>query len=161
MKKRRIIIFIGVMIFGLLGWMGYSSIQSLKEKRGREVLTNSLSEMFESLKIDAEIPEGRTFLMYFNSECQHCQWEIEQLSKHIDQFTGTNIALVSLEPTDSAFQFLQEYALQSYFMETDPEYIMSTFNGGVPQIFIYEKNELKEKFRGEVKMEVLLEALKK
>ncbi len=160
MNKRRIVLLVGVVVFGLLGWMGYSSAQSLKEKEKKEVLSDSLTEILESLKIDAKVPEGKTMLIYFNSECQHCQWEIQELGENIAQFSSANIALVSLEPSDSAIQFLKKHSLQQYFVKTNPEHIMSTFSGGVPQIFIYQGDKLQKKFRGEVKVEALLEALK-
>lgn len=158
--RKKIAILLVIIVFSLLGWMGYSSVQKLDEKKEREVLANSLSSMFESLNVDAEIPEGSTLLMYFNSECEHCQWEIKQLSKNIDEFSGINIAFVSLELTDSAFLFLKKHTLQQFFIETRPENIMSTFKGGVPQIFIYKGDKLQQKFRGEVKIETLLKALK-
>ena len=121
--------------------------------------SNSLSAMFRSLGIDAATPAGVSMLLYFNSECEHCQWEVKQLSENIDQFADVNLAMVSLEPTDSAYQFLKKHSLEQYFIETNPENIMKTFSGGVPQIFIYEEGELRKKFKGEVKIEVLLEAI--
>lgn len=117
--------------------------------------------MFISLGLEASVLSEKTMLIYFNSECEHCQWEVKQFSENINQFQDVNLAFVSLEPSDSAYQFLEKHSLQQYFIETHPENIMKTFSGGVPQVFIYEGDELKEKFRGEVKIEKLLEAIRK
>ncbi|WP_420577031.1 hypothetical protein [Ekhidna sp.] len=160
MNKKRIIVIVGIVVFGLLGWMGYSSVSSLREKEEKEEVAEELSSLFLSLGIDAAAPTGVSLLMYFNSECEHCQWEVEKLSENMDQFADVNLAMVSLEPTDSAYQFLKNHSLEQYFIETNPENIMKTFSGGVPQIFIYEGNKLKKKFKGEVKIEVLLKAIK-
>lgn len=161
MNKKRIVLIVGAVVFCLLGWMGYTSVSSLKEKEKKEEVAHSLSGMFKSLGIDAATSAGVSMLLYFNSECEHCQWEVQQLSENMDQFADVNLAMVSLEPADSAYQFLKKHSLQKYFIETNPENIMKTFSGGVPQIFIYEGNDLKKKFQGEVKMEVLLDAINK
>ena len=158
--KKIIVLLVGISIIGLLGWMGYSSVLILDMKQKREELTNSLSSIFESLDIAAKIPEGTTLLMYFNRECEHCRWEVKQISENIDQFSNINIALVSLEHGDSVRPFLQKHSLEEFFVETDPEKIMATFSGGVPQIFIYKENELERKFKGEVKIELLIKSLK-
>lgn len=159
MNKRKVVVLAGLLIFSLLGWMGYSSVQTLKENKEKNALTNSLSTMFKSLEIEAEVSNENTLLIYFNSECENCQWEIKELSRNIDKFNNTNLAFVSLEPADNAKQFLKNHSLHQFYINVKPENIMNTFSGVVPQIFIYKGNDLKEKFKGEVKTEVLLKAL--
>ena len=161
MSKKGIIVLLGLSLLAFLGWMGVSSMNTLTEKKAKEKASENLQSMFKSLNIEVEAKEGKTLLMYFNSECDHCKWEVKQLSENINQFSGVNIALVSLEEADNTRQFLAKHSLEQYFIQTRPEDIMATFSGGVPQLFIYEGNELKKKFKGEVKMNVLLEAIGK
>ena len=157
--KRRLVVIIGILIFGLLGWMGYTSASSLKKREEKKELVQSLDSMYKNLGLESDSRQGTTMLVYFNSECEHCQWEIEEMGKSFEKFGNVNLAFVSLEPTDSARNFLSKHSLQDYFIETKPENIMATFSEGVPQIFVYEGGALKNQFKGEVKMEVLLEAL--
>ena len=115
--------------------------------------------MFASLEIHAPELSEKTVLIYFNSECDHCRWEIKEVSNHINDLSNIRLAFISLESEGSAYYFLKSYGLEQYYLRVAPQNIMTTFSSGVPQIFIYEDGLLKKQFKGEVKWEVLQKVL--
>lgn len=150
---------VGLLIAGLLTWLGFSSIASLKEKRGRQEIQKNLSSLFESLSVQTDLADESVLFVYFNSECEFCQWEVREIGENLDRFENTKIAFVSHEPEDQARSFLAKHRLESFYLEVPTDRVMSSFDGGVPQIFIYKKGLLKEHFRGEVKVEAILKTL--
>ena len=49
--------------------------------------------------------------IYFNSECDHCQYETKQIVEYIKYFKGIQILLVSREPQHAIIAFREKYHL--------------------------------------------------
>ena len=130
----------------------------MREIERKENLSSSLSSMSSSLGIELE-GDRKVIIVYFNSECDHCDWEIRQIGDHFQEFRNTKVVFVSLEPYRDAIEFLERYGLQEHFIPTNPEMVARTFIGGVPQIYIYEDGNLMKKFIGEVRISLLLELI--
>ncbi|WKV13456.1 peroxiredoxin family protein [Marivirga harenae] len=158
MKKKLLIIF-GLLVIGLLSWMGYSSIQKLDQKSKSEAIIQNLSSLTNNLGFKVANTDQPTIFMYFNSDCHFCQWEMEQIEKNIEKFQNYQLLLASFEPKNEAIDFLQQYKLAEHYVEVNPDSLTSTMIGGVPQTFIYENGSLKKHFKGEVKIEAILEVL--
>lgn len=143
----------------LITWLGVTSISSLKEREHREEIQNKLSSIFESLGIQNDLVDGAILLVYFNSECEHCQWEVREISENLARFENIKLAFVSHEPEEQARAFLTQHKLESFYLKVSADRVMSSFDGGVPQILIYKKGLLERHYRGEVRIEVILEVL--
>lgn len=159
--KKAIILIVALVILILIAWLGVSSVAKLKTKEEVKEVQNSLESIFSKLGIYALETNRTTLIIYFNSECEFCQWEVEEISKHFDEFENVQMAFVSHEPEDEAIQFLKSHNLDQFYLTSRTENVMSTFTGSVPQLFIYKQGKLVNQFKGEVKIELILEALRK
>ncbi|HET8858611.1 hypothetical protein [Marivirga sp.] len=157
--KKRLLIFVVLLVIGLLSWMGYSSVQKLDQKSRSEVIVQNLSSLTNNLGLEIANTDQPTIFMYFNSDCHFCQWEMEQIEKNKEKFQSYQLLLASFEPKSEALYFLQQYNLAHHYVEVNPDSLTSTISGGVPQTFIYENGSLKKHFKGEVKIEAILEVL--
>lgn len=123
---------------------------------------NTLTQnVYSNDSIDSE---KTCLIIYFNSECDHCQYEAEQISTHIDKFENYQILMISYEPKESILAFREVYQLKNQIITflQDPKFQFDDIfgNSPIPTSFIYNKNkELVKQFKGEVKIEALLKYL--
>ena len=158
MKKRVITIF-GVLIILATTWIGYNGIKKLNKKVSIRNSQNDLTQILNGLSHAISDEAPFTILIFFISGCEHCQWEIQESSKKIDQFSNHQLLLASFEPELEAISFLNRYGLSDYYIKSTPEKVMPSFSGGVPQTLIYRDGKLVKHFKGEVKTEAILEVL--
>jgi thioredoxin-related protein len=51
----------------------------------------------------------RTFFVFFDSDCEHCQHAVLNISKHYQEFKKTNIYLITLDSQEKISHFMTEY----------------------------------------------------
>lgn len=105
-------------------------------------------------------------IIYYNSECEHCQYEAELISKQIEQFKDYQILMISYEPIEKILAYRKKFKLNYSFIEflQDSKYQFDNIfgNSPFPSSFIYNKNrKLVKQFKGEVKTEAMLKYLAK
>ena len=83
--RKKIIIFLGVVLVLSIAWMAYTSVKKLDKKQIIQEKQNDLSEMFDQLGQVGLPIKPSTILIFFNSECEHCQWEMQQISKRFER----------------------------------------------------------------------------
>lgn len=104
-------------------------------------------------------------LIYFNSGCEHCQYETEQFIKHKGELSHAHILMVSDEPTEALREFDSSYHLQAYpfikLLRDSTHSFFQTFGSAVvPTILLYNhEHTLVKSFKGEVKPEAIIKAL--
>ena len=108
--------------------------------------------------------EQAYLIVYFNSECEHCQNEAEQIGKQIDEFDIYQILMISYETKETILAFREKHKLinPSITFLQDSEYQFDDIfgNSPIPTSFIYNKKRaLVKQFKGEVKTEALLNYL--
>ena len=104
MKKIiKIVLFVILILF--LGFMLNGIVKKIKQKKliAEQIHTipqfsfiNTLNQTVytnDSIEIDMAC-----LIVSYNSDCDHCQYEAEQISKHIEQFKNYQIIMVSLIP---------------------------------------------------------------
>ena len=60
---------------------------------------------------DSLIKNTPLLFIYFNSECDHCQYETKQIVEYIKYFKGIQIVMVSREPQSAIIAFREKYHL--------------------------------------------------
>ena len=137
------------------------------------VLTSNKVQHIEASKkvyksLDNIIPLKQSFkkaiLVYFNSECHHCQWEIETFNAEIEKLNSTQLFFISQEDECQAIDFLNSHekiAISNYiFYKISSDKVLPTFGSEVvPQILIYNNNRLKKKYNGETKISAIVKYL--
>ena len=122
--KKKIIAVLGVLLMFIITWMGYTSIEKLVKRQTTSEMQGNLTEMLNQLgQADLHI-EPSTILIFFNSECEHCQWEIEEISKKIIEFNQHQLLLTSFEPEQEAIAFLNQHGLSNHYIKSTPSKVM-------------------------------------
>lgn len=169
--KKAIVITLLLVIISALCYFGYNAIQ----KRARITASEKKSEYLPQLTFYQlnETPftyqnpkEKQTVIIYFHPECEHCQYEAQELLANKTKFVNTKILMVSPAPLAQLKQFYTDYQLAEIsFLNVlwDKERKFEGYFGAstFPTIFIYNgKNKLLKKYKGEAKIEAILKHLK-
>ncbi|ELR69721.1 hypothetical protein C900_04698 [Fulvivirga imtechensis AK7] len=157
--KKKAILTLAFLLLLTIGWVGFKGIRRLNKKAAIEKKQGDLSLMLNQInQADTDITPT-TILIFFNSECEHCQEEIKEVSKNIGELKKYQLFLISYEPENEALAFLSRYNLSNFYLKSSPEKVISAFEGSVPQTLIYKKGKLIQHFKGEVKIETILDLL--
>jgi peroxiredoxin len=105
-------------------------------------------------------------LMAFDPDCEHCEYEINDLKKQLSLLADTQILLITSADSVTTRRFSTDHELDRYpqisVLRSEAEIFYKTFgNNGVPAIFMYnESGNLQQAFRGEWKIDVIAKQLK-
>ncbi len=150
-----IVLFVALMISGIV----------TKAKQQNEVKTLNLSDLFtfstisDSFSFNMKHP---TLLIYFNPDCEHCQYEARAIRDSLHRFAATNVLLVSDESVERLREFAKEYDLVNQpnihiLYDRDRKFKDLFGTSMVPSIFIYnQQQELVKHYKGETKIEAIL-----
>lgn len=106
-------------------------------------------------------------LLFFNTECEHCQNEAKEIKKHINEFENSQLTFISIEPVDSIKNFVFKYQLyiksNIKFAHIEAAEVGKQFGiSSFPTIFIYnQNNELVKQYKGETKIEAITKFINK
>ena len=108
--------------------------------------------------------QGKTVLIFFNPDCDHCQNEARQISERKQIFRDYAVYFISVDSMQNIMKFADEHKLKEanfYFAQTEGGQVLNTVGPlpSVPAIFIYNNKKLVKKFEGEVKLEELMKFL--
>lgn len=149
-----LILTLSFLVFKVIDLYHQKALNNLENEK-----ENHNTKKFED-ELGIKISNGNTIIIYFNSECHYCENEINEVRNNIKFFENYQLIFLSFEPKSNAIKFLNNYNLSQMYYEVNPEFLTSTIPGGVPQTFIYKDGELEKHFKGEAKIEAILEILK-
>ena len=92
------------------------------------------------------LPKNRPIVfIYFSPECSHCEYETEEIKKHIDSLQNAFFVFVSYHPIEKIKAFYDKYELAKYpniRMGRDPKYFIPSFFRVefTPFVAVYDKN---------------------
>lgn len=158
-----VVLFYALILTGV-AFISFKTIKNIHlDKRKKEVL-NSFVRMQAFLGIeDAVISSETTLLIYFNSECDYCRKEIEDISKNIEMISEVRILFISHESREQGLHFLKSLNLFGYpyvdLLDADPEKILDLLGGRVPQTLIYKKGILRHHYSGQTGFSKVLKNL--
>ncbi|MFA6947141.1 MAG: redoxin domain-containing protein [Pedobacter sp.] len=116
--------------------------------------------------LDGFNPNQPTVIIYFNPECDHCQYEATEIGRQPERFAKANMILIT--PYDSTKRieaFADKYKLwqvDNLVVLLDRNFQFKKYFGTsvFPSVFIYGANKrLLKQFIGEVKMEAVLKII--
>ncbi len=160
-----------VSVVGILSYFSYQKIgQNKQAESAIQVLPKfELTDIFSNFPINHGniLSDKYTLLVFFNSHCDYCGYELEILNNARDLLIDTNVVLFSAEHPDSVRQFISEYNFaecENIFMGRGNYQNLVNWFGklSAPTSFVYDKNmKLVKKFIGLRNIDVLLETLEK
>lgn len=103
-------------------------------------------------------------IMYFSPECHHCQHQVEDMLKRMDDLKKVHIILATHRPMDELIAFQNKYKLNEYSnIESgrDTKYFIQPFYKikNLPYLALYDKDgKLITTFEGNVTVDKLVAA---
>ncbi len=94
-----------------------------------------------------DLPKDRSVLLVlFSPMCEHCKHETEEMIKHIDEFSKTQILMVTSLPFDSMLTFIDRFQMKNYpgiTVAHDPHFfLIPYFNlSNMPFMAFYNKKK--------------------
>ena len=168
--RKRLATVIAIIFIGLLSLLLYGIFSRIRQTMSG--LENTLTfPRFNAHYIDGrnfsseEIRKGPVLIVFFHPECEHCKYEIGELSKILPALEAVNTILISHAPVDLILEFLNNYGIGEPELSailTDESFkIRELFNvKNMPTILIYDRLlRLNKRFDGEVKMEAVMRYL--
>jgi thioredoxin-related protein len=159
-----------VTLFAVVLMMVYFIVErvALKKNISEKIQTFSVDRLYAMDSVEYQLQEPKPILLvFFNSECDHCQYELAEIKKHSNAFENTSVLLMSSENISTIQQAAKSFALNDLgnieFLKINREDVFEKFGSlSVPHIFIYgaDRRLIKE-FNGETKIEAILQHLPK
>lgn len=158
-----------VIVLCTIGWLANASFKKVQIAKSAKEKFNTLPA-FSLIALDSSSIEATTFtgsliLIYFNSECDHCQYEAQDIKNNITFFSKATLVFMSSEPLARINAFAQTTGLIDHtnvsFTKITSHDAFTSFGAlAVPHVFIYgsDKKLIKE-FKGETKAEAILKYL--
>jgi peroxiredoxin len=106
--------------------------------------------------------KGKTVLILFQPDCDHCQREATQIAQNLDKFKDYQLYFISSDALPNIEKFSSDYNLKDksnvQFAWTPTENVLNTLGPiQAPSLYIYnEDGKLVQSFNGEVAIEVVL-----
>jgi thioredoxin-related protein len=139
---------------------------ALKKSISEKIQTFSTDKLYTLDSVQFQLTESRPMLLFFfNSECEHCQYELKELKKNLPAFHAVSILLMSSENIISIKEALQKFNLSSSsnveFLKINQSDVFGKFGSlSVPHLFIYGADrKLIKEFKGETKIKAILQHL--
>lgn len=158
MSKRFIlvILFVAVLLVGALQlflWLNRATSADELRLRAAQWPDLALTDLHGNrVSLETGMP---LVLIYFNSECDHCQRQVEALKKNIHLFKRCNLVLMSSQPMAEIISFVGASGFNPVdsvaVVHVSYESIATTFGQlTLPQIFVYSgEGKLLGLFSGE------------
>jgi thiol-disulfide isomerase/thioredoxin len=157
-------------LFALVLFMVYTIVEKVHAKKAvqNKIQTLSVAQLFkmDSTQFQLALPRP-VLLVYFNSECEHCQYELIELKTNLSAFNGISILLMSSENMATIKEAAQKFELaaapNAEFVKINREDVFEHFGSlSVPHLFLYgADSKLIKEFKGETKIEAILQYLPK
>lgn len=162
--RKQLIISIFTFILALLAYFGFQIYKKIEAKKvfNEQIKRLPKSTNFQWIGKQSPNNDAPTIMLFFNPDCDHCQYEAKAILEHQSDFVNTNFWWVATVDGLAINDFSQKYHLDKlsnhYFAKIPAEKLVETFGSvSVPHIFIYDKTGvLQKEFRGETKIEALL-----
>jgi thiol-disulfide isomerase/thioredoxin len=153
-----------------IGWMANATFAKLQKQKERNEKVSILPELklltLDSLAFDVRaLPAKPIVLIYFNSGCEHCQYEASVINDSAEKFNNAELIFFSAEKITAIRQFASKYGLNEHlnihFTKinfSDVADILGIL--AVPHIFIYGPDrKLRKEFKGETRPQAILKYL--
>jgi peroxiredoxin len=108
---------------------------------------------------------GVVLIIYFDPDCDHCQYVTTQIVKNINAFSNSQIIMVTNADIISVKHFVTAYHLQgikNMIVLRDPRSDFYRIFGSAvtPSFFIYKNGIISKTIKGETKIENIINAIK-
>nr|WP_299422521.1 redoxin domain-containing protein [uncultured Emticicia sp.] len=168
-SRKYIFVTIGLIFVVLIGYMVFGIFATAQKKK--EIIANTQQlPNFKATQLDKHIfasndlPTKPTVIIFFNTECEHCQYEAKEIAQNRAAFEGINLLMISSEEISKIKAFVSKYQLMGFAkpLQMDIKTMIDTFGAvSIPTIFIHRKDrQLIKQYKGETKVESIIKYIK-
>jgi thioredoxin-related protein len=157
-------------LFALVLFMVYSIVEKVYAKKSvqNKIQNLSVAQLFKMDSTQFQMTSGRPILLvFFNSQCEHCQYELTELKKNLSSFEAVSVLLMSSENIATIKEAAQKFELaaspNAEFVKINRDDVFDNYGSlSVPHLFLYGADrKLIKEFKGETKIEAILQYLPK
>jgi hypothetical protein len=168
MLRKSLLTLGATLLFALVLFMVYGIVEKViaMKAAGEKKLTLTSVPFFNTDSTNYRVDSANPILLvHFNSECEHCQYELAELSKNLDALQHATILLMSTENIAVIKKTAQNFGLVNTqnikFLKINRDNVFENFGPlSTPHILIYnEDSKLVKEFKGETKIEAILQYL--
>lgn len=166
MTKKILLTSAFTILFCFALFMVFGIVEKLASKKEIIKKIQTLPTKIPLLAMDSTLfsfpANNNIILIYFNSECEHCQNELGEIEQSVNDFDGIEVVLMSSEQISKIKSIQVRYNLANksnfHFVNINPESLSDNFGSlSVPHIFVYGSDgKLRKEFKGETKIEAIL-----
>lgn len=160
------LLFVSVFLFSVLNIVNKITYKNEAEKNIKSIPQFSYKSITEKNFTNQNLKKNSpTIFIYFNTECEFCNEEVQMIKDNITEFNEIQLIFVSFEKKQIIKKFAQKHQLTSYdnihFLYDDKATFASTFDlRTLPCLVLYDKNQkLIEKIKGQTKAATLLKKM--
>ncbi|RZK59205.1 MAG: redoxin domain-containing protein [Pedobacter sp.] len=170
--NKRIIFLTGLVIIlvSFTGFMVYKIAKTRKHNASvaatKQTLPNFTFYNLDSANTSNKfVTKGKPVcIIYFNADCEYCQYEAKEIEENITLFKNTQIVMVSFNTIKEIKEFQKKYHLNysNITFLQDPKHEFKQWFGktNIPAVFIYNaKHQLVKEYHGETKIEAITKYL--
>ena len=167
--RKYILVAVGLIFLGLIAYMAYGIVATAQKKREIAANTQQLpnfkaKQLNKHIFASNELPNKPTVIIFFNTECEHCQYEAQEIAQHQTDFEGINLLMISSEEIGKIKAFIAKYQLINFVkpLQMDIKTMVDTFGAvSIPAIFIYGKDRhLIKQYKGEANVASIIKHIK-
>ncbi|AUD04906.1 peroxiredoxin family protein [Spirosoma pollinicola] len=155
-----------VLVIGLLSYLAWGFTTKLHHKQEAnervQTLPNFKAEGINNVPISqADFQNKPAVLLYFNSDCDHCQREADELRQQANKLDSAQVLMLSSEPVAVLQAFARAHKLNTVstlqVAHIDRKTAYETFGfAAVPDLLIYHADgSLAKRFRGETSVDAI------
>ncbi len=167
---RKIAKYLVILIMGFV--VGYLIVQvanKYKDKKEAEVRVQTLPDVVftslsgDSINLLAFNPDQSLILIYFHPECEHCQYEAQEIGQDASAFTNCQLLMIT---SDDSIPRVEDFCNKYHLWEMENfEILLDNQNhfkevfgkAVIPSVYVYDKErKLKKQFLGETKPEAII-----
>jgi thioredoxin-related protein len=157
-----------IVLFAFVLFMIYGIVEKVSATKlaAKKIQTLSITSLYKMdstrYQITALTP---ILLIYFNTGCEHCQYELAEVKKKLPTLQSLSILFMSSENISEIQKAARDWGLTNLpnveFLKINRDNVFENFGSlSVPHLFLYSKNRsLIKEFKGETKLEAILQYL--
>src|SRR5580698_10203961 len=151
----------------IVGLTRYQSRQTKKSNQANYFPVTDLLSLDHNVYSTRPLADSALYklIVIFNPDCDHCQYEIAQLTKARSRLTAASCLFISPKPVEELGRF-EKMRIDSgnpaiRIFEIKPDQWLRLFKGNpLPDIYLYgPNNALIKNFWGETPAEVIIQAI--
>lgn len=149
-----------------LAWLAFAACSPKPDTNSalRDLPSFQLTLLTGEKMMANDLP-GRTILIFYNPDCDHCQREAEEISFRLADFKNYTLYFIAASPDENVRLFAEKYDLLGkgnvLFAKAEvPDVIREMGPMSSPSLYIYsDGKQLIKKFDGETAVEEIIKAL--